>query len=386
MVRTDDDNPKEMDNWLEKGGKWHKLYDCKLSDTDEPEIVTYDDEVRHLITASSDDRGWVIHSDGSWHSEPFMHVKSYLQSRGHDASEVQIIIGSSVARCWRLVNMPFQPEYPKDRQWNRGAAQFRYPPTIERDNLKYPTWLKILRHVGRGLDDAISLNEWAKINNVLNGADYLKCWIASLLKAPREPLPYLFFYGPQNSGKSIFHEAISLLITSGVVRADTALTSTGGFNGELETAILAIVEETDLRKNKAAYERIKDWVTSPMLPIHAKRQQPYLVENLAHFVQTSNDKNACPIFAGDTRITMCYVPEFEPGVLIPRRELMPMLQAEAPDFMAEIMNLELPDTDAEPIVWTLFLGRDGIETQPNEPDSPDAPRHDGSPWPRPRLG
>jgi chaperonin GroEL (HSP60 family) len=43
----------------------------------------------------------------------------------------------------------------------------------------------------------------------------------------------LFFFGPENSGKSIFHEAFNELVTTGVVMADRALTNQSDFNGEL---------------------------------------------------------------------------------------------------------------------------------------------------------
>jgi hypothetical protein len=69
--------------------------------------------------------------------------------------------------------------------------------------------------------------------------DYLLYWIACMLRDPFEPLPYLFFYGDQNSGKSIFHEAVSLLMTKGVAAADRALTNANDFNGELANAVCA---------------------------------------------------------------------------------------------------------------------------------------------------
>jgi len=298
LACSDQDRPDHFAGWLHKGQKWHKLFSAETSETGEPEISTSDEEVRHLISEAGDDCGWVVSSDGTWHGEPYQHVKTYLSSRGYKPQEVINIMGASIGRCWRLVNRPFEPEYPKDRQWNRGAAQLRYEPTLNRDNLEYGTWLKVLRHCGQGLDDAVSMSAWAKANGILSGADYLKCWIASLLKQPMEPLPYLFFYGPQNSGKSIFHEAIALLVTSGVARADTALISQGNFNGELEHAILCVVEETDLRKNVVAYNRIKDWATSRMLPVHKKQRQPYLTPNATHWVQASNSHLAC--VPGDT--------------------------------------------------------------------------------------
>lgn len=253
------------------------------------------------------------------------------------------------------MNKPFQPEYPGDREWNRNAAQLRFLPTKDKEDLHYPTWLKILNHCGSGLDDAVKVNPWCKANGIVTGADYLKCWIASVFQHPSEPLPYLFFYGPEDSGKSSFHEAIKLLLTKGYKRADTALQNQAGFNGELEGAIVCVVEETDLRGNKSANRRIKDWVTGQDFMCVHKGKTPYHVPNTMHWCQCDNDFEACPVFPGDTRITMCYVKELDPLDLIPKRKLIPLLEKEAPDFLAEILNLELPDSNSRlnlPIVET----------------------------------
>lgn len=298
--------------------------------------------VRHLITETGEDYGWMIKSDSKWQSEPLVHVKTALSSLGINPKELVTILGTSIFGSWKLINKPFQPEYPGDREWNRCAAQLRYNLNSNTENLHYPTWLKILNHCGRGLNDVIKNNSWARANGILTGADYLKCWIASLFKEPLEPLPYLFLYGPQNSGKSILHEALSLLITKGYKRADAALISQAGFNAELEGAIICVIEETDLKRNRAAYNRIKDWVTSRDLLIHAKGMTPYHVPNSTHWVQCANDYQSCPVFTGDTRITMCYVPPLDPVELIPKKQIMVLLEKEAIDFLTEIMNLEIP--------------------------------------------
>jgi len=48
---------------------------------------------------------------------------------------------------------------------------------------------------------------------------------------------------------------------------------------------------------------------------------------------------------GDTRITMICVPELDPIEMIPKKDLMPRLEQEAPDFMAELLALELPPSN-----------------------------------------
>lgn len=332
----------DMKGWLPSKNQWKRIFNTQVTTPAEPDVGNYDDLVRHLVTESNEDYGWMIRSEGSWRNEPLAHVRIALGSLGLSGKEVTTILGAAVFRCWRVVNKPFQAEYPGDREWNRNAAQLRFIPSKDIDNLTFPTWKSILDHVGAGLDDAIKSNGWAKANGITSGGDYLKCWIASLFKEPLEPLPYLFLYGPQNSGKSILHEALNLLLTKGYKRADAALISQSGFNAELEGAIICVVEETDLRKNIAAYNRIKDWVTCRELLIHCKGKTPYHIPNSTHFIQCANDHRACPIFTGDTRITMCYVETLDPTQLIPKKQIIPLLEKEAPDFLAAILRLELP--------------------------------------------
>jgi hypothetical protein len=295
------------------------------------------------VTEGDEDCGWVLKSDSQWRVEPLTHVKLALKSNGLNDREINEGLGSLVFTPWMLVNRPFQPEYPGDRAWNRDAAQFRFVPKTDRDDLRYPTWLSVLHHIGLGIDEAVRGSKWASANRVLTGADYLKCWIASLFQYPNRPLPYLFLYSPeQNTGKSTLHEGVALLMTRGVERADVALTSTSGFNGELKSAVLCVVEETSLKKGERAYARIKDWVTSRRFPVHEKGVTPYSVPNVTHWIHCSNDRRACPIFPGDTRITMIRVPPLDPGEEIPREVLHQMLEKEAPDFLTAMLALELP--------------------------------------------
>lgn len=336
---------ENMGEWICKKDKWVKIFNAIASPVEESETGNYDDVLRHVVTETDEDYGWVIKSDGSWRFEPLQHVKVALQSMGFDSVRIAEILGMGVFKPWRAVCKPFEPEYPGDRQWNRKAAQLRYAPTKDVENLSYPTWRRVLAHCGKGLDDAVKTNPWCKANGILTGGEYLMCWIASMFQEPTQPLPYLFLYGPQNSGKSILHEALSLLLTIGYRRADSALISQSGFNAELEGAILCVIEETELRKDKVSYNRIKDWVTSRELAIHAKGKTPYHTPNYTHWIQVSNDKTACPIAFGDTRITMIYVGLLDPLDQIPKKLLLPMLQKEAPDFLAALLSIALPPSN-----------------------------------------
>jgi hypothetical protein len=67
-------------------------------------------------------------------------------------------------------------------------------------------------------------------------------------------------------------------------------------------------------------------------------KEVYEIPNSLHFIQTANTQTACPIFDGDTRITMAYV-----GPIIqeiPKPILMAALEDEAPGFIGTILALE----------------------------------------------
>lgn len=334
----------QMQGWLHDKGKWKRLFPIQVGQPVEPEGQNQDDSIRHLVAQSGQDAGWVIKRGDSWDEEPLVHITKILEGMGMGQKEIKSTVGGAAFRAWRLVNRPFQPEYPGDRIWNRNSAQFRVVPS-QNDVLHYPTWMKILVHVGSGLDEAIQNNSWAKANGILSGADYLKIWIASLFKEPTEPLPYLFFYGNQNTGKSIVHEALALLMTKGYKLAHLALTSQGNFNEELGNAILCVVEELNLRKDKNAANRIKEWVTARTIAIHGKGYAPYQDVNTTHWMQFGNDANYCPIFPGDTRITMIYVPDLAPEDRIPKKQMLQMLEREAPDFLSEVLKTDIPPSN-----------------------------------------
>lgn len=349
------DDGSKMKGWLNKKKEWQRVFKADLhNNADTESQLNYDDVLRHIVSMDHQDAGWVMFKDGGWIGEPLVHVKAALASYGRDPKEITQIVGTGVMRAWQLVNKPFQPEYPGNREWNRNAAQFAVSPSTETDMLSFPTWMKVLEHCGSGLNEAIKEHEWCCVNGITKGAEYLMLWIASMFKRPDAPTSYLAFWGSQDCGKSIFHEMISqILVTKGVMRADNALQSSSNFNGELENCILAVVEETDLRKDKTAYNRIKDWVTSPEIMIRPLYTTGYMSKNTLHFVQCCNEPENVAVFPGDTRITLINVPDLPKDQMIPKDDLLQMLRKEAPDFLAALLAMELPKSNDRLAVPTI---------------------------------
>jgi hypothetical protein len=334
----------EPKGWLNKKSKWVRVYDVRVDAKDDDLGANeYDKLLRHVETPDGDNAGWRIKKNGMWGSEPYAHCRAVLQYFGEDKTQAEAILGGSTLEPWRLVNLPFQSEYPGGRRWNLGAAQFKVAPAVLADDEapKHPHWDLILNHIGNSLTPAIQKLPWAADAGIKTGGDYLRMWVACMVKDPFEPTPYLFLYGPENSGKSIFHESLETLITRGLVRADRVLTTKGDFNGELANAILCIVEEKQISKHPGAMNKIKEWVTARRISIRRMQRDSYEQDSTLHWVQISNFFHACPVFPGDTRITVVEVPYFT-GAEIPRKEMEAFLAEEAPHFLATLMALELP--------------------------------------------
>jgi hypothetical protein len=305
--------------------------------------VNYDDKVRCLKTPEGKDAGWRIKDKQlHWIEKKADGVKRILQSYGNSKPDAEAIMGTCDDSPWQLVALPFKSEYPGGREWNLSAPQLRYAPAPHGGDNFHPTWDLMLNHLGKELDSDLANLDWARQCNIRTGADYLTAWYAAIFRDPRCRLPYLFYFGPENTGKSSYWEAFELLVTGGVVKADRSLTSRSDFNGELAGAILCVVEERDISRTEGAIEKIKDAVTGLHLSIRALYKPPYSIPNTTHWCQTANTLKALMVPPGSTRITVVYVNPFQPGEEIAKDELHARLKAEAPAFMRTLIDFQLP--------------------------------------------
>lgn len=329
---------EEVKGWTTKGKKSTKTFtlEKKGSPLRDRVLQMADDHIRYVIQDGKE-KGWYHRTeDGQWIlHRSFADVACVIDDLFPDFSKkARHILHTNP---WNMLKIPFKEEYPGGRVWNYDAPQLKVAPSISGGD--HPHYDMILDHIGLELNAPVAVNDWCRKANIQTGADYLRAWLASLIHYVDQPLPYLFLTGPQNSGKSIFHESCRYLFTHGITSANNSLTSQ--FNGELEGCFLVYVEERDLAdKRYNAYEKIKEWVTGRDLTVRPLYQQTYSAPNYLHFVQMANSTEHLPLEDGDTRIVAIEVPALKKPV--PKAILEGHLKKEAPRFLRTLINTQLP--------------------------------------------
>jgi len=296
--------------------------------------------VRHVVTPDFEPFGWSLKSGDHWvmynSYDPVACVVKKVFGKDSESIRAEM-----TQNPWILHHLPFGKEYPGGRLWNRHSPQLAIEPASEPG--PHPHWDMIMDHLGKSLDSTIENASWCQEWGIHTGADYLRYWLSALIQDPLEQLPYLFFYGPQNAGKSIFHESISTLFTCGVTSIGNALSSNAGYNAEIANAVIGFVEEKDLSGDgNSAYSRIKEWVMAKTMSIHKKGHTPYDQPNTLHIVQMANRARSVSMEDGDTRITAILVNILTKEV--PKKVMFEALAKEAPFFLRTILTINIPQS------------------------------------------
>lgn len=335
-----------LPGWGSAKDKWYRIFEKPISKANEFNFTNeFDEMIRYVINTSRSEIGWFYYPPNNefknWNTLKKDNLKDALCQRGYGNDEQKDLFGACVNNPWVRVNMPFKGEYPGNRQWNHDSAKFAVPLKPSNEDLRYPTWMRILHHVGKNLTRSVREDRWCKENGIMTGGDFLKIWCANMFQFPEARLPYLFFYSPaQHTGKSTFHESLAMLMSKGYVKADRALTE--AFNGELETAVLCAIEEINLSADKNAYNKVKDYTTSEVISVRPMYSPQTHSINTTHWIHCANHLHYVPIEPNDTRIIITLVDEIPEKDLMSKETLYNLLRKEASDFLTELLTLELP--------------------------------------------
>src|SRR5262249_53744650 len=148
--------------------------------------------------------GWAAAKDnGDWMRKFASSIKMMLMAMlSMSRVEAETIMGHLEEDPWKLVSEPLKPEYPEpgERKWNLHAPRLRCEPVQG----PTPTWDAIESHLMREADDYIPQS--LKAVGINSGGQYLRAWAATIIRDPLLRLPYLFFFGEENNGKSSYWE------------------------------------------------------------------------------------------------------------------------------------------------------------------------------------
>ena len=336
VAETDQVRGERADGW---GITYRKL---AVSFAVEPTLLPEhdcDSEVRHVVTAERENAGYLMRADNDeWLFEPKGTAEDRLaHCFGLSSNGIKNAMGRIAGNPYVLVNEPFQPEFPGGRTWNKFGAQLAVAPTY---GGKHEHYDKILRHVGRGLDNSVKHDPWCQRNQVKDGYTFVKIWCAIMLKEPAQHLPMLYLYSEKrDNGKSSLHKALNLLFARGCVEGVRMLNEP--FNKMLAGAVLMYLDEEKVEGKSA--QKVKLYIDADRVSIRMMRTDPFMFANRTHWIAAYNFKDGVPVEDGDERIIMIHVPILLDDEKDNWDDIMrPSLEAEASDFLGSLWQLELP--------------------------------------------
>lgn len=347
QVRVDKEYSQERamaDGWHNGRGYFkttiqvHIPEDNDIGLTDE-EIGLVKENTRHIVMHyNSANTMWQIKTRGAWVKKGASEVDPFITSFGF-GNKAKAIRGMLMRESLFGIDVPFGKEILGKHTVNITKAKLNVEPEKVKD---ISTWWAFLLHIGSYLTPFIKQDLVCQELGIRDGKDYLVLWIALSIRKPALRLPYLFLFGEQETGKSMFHEVLGhLLSPSSFARGDRALTDAKAFNGDLMGATHIILEEVDFSANPLAYNRLKDYVTAEDISIRALYMDAMIMPNYTHWIQVANSASYCPVESKDTRVTMIKVSK--PVNPRPKHELSDALKKEAPQFLQHLLSMDLPN-------------------------------------------
>jgi len=298
----------------------------------------YDSVARHVV-AEKGNAGWFLKTNsGDWNCEPKDTVGNRVCAKfGISPKMLPFVMGEIAANPYLLVNEPYMAEFLPGRKMNKFGALFSIAPT---HGGNHPTYDKILRHIGRGLDNAVKQDEWCEQNGITTGYDFLLLWCAILVKMPRQHLPMLYLYSRErDNGKSALHKALGLLFSRGYVSGVMALNEK--FNKMLAGATLVFLDEEKI--SAASAQKVKLYVDADRIEMRLMRQDAFMFDNFSHWLASYNFTDGVYCEDGDERLIFIEVPTlYDEDKLDWKTKMLPALETERADFLGTLMDTELP--------------------------------------------
>jgi hypothetical protein len=341
--KADAKQPAHEAGWLEaRGPIWFTHIECNTQSQQTDYEALADNLIRH-VARDDEQIGLYVMTVHGLQRQSVDQVKNRLTHEGFDGALQRDLLGWCAKYSWLRVALPFQPEHPGDRLWNKDGVQLVAFPSEQPGPTPY--WDRAFKHWGQGLNDAVESDEWCHTHGIKDGADYLRWWLATVLRFPERRLPMLATYSKENNtGKSFLHEAFALTMTpNGYMLSDKAIKNQAGFDAELHGKVLCAIDDVDLSGNLDFYNALKRWITNPWMNFSFKFQEVFLDKNYTHWVFTCNDRGHIQVDAWDERIIIWEMTPFPPSAFIKKPVFTEYLKKEIPYLLQKLFALEMFD-------------------------------------------
>lgn len=138
--------------------------------------------------------------------------------------------------------------------------------------------------------------------------DHFLNWLAVIWQQRRKPMTAWVLHGTEGTGKGIlFHNILRPLFGSSHAVQKRATELGSQFNGWIEPALIAFIDEIDADmfvNAKAVEADLRTMITEPTISIRRMRTDSYEVLNYTAFIFSSNKKRPVAIPVGDRRFNI----------------------------------------------------------------------------------
>ena len=185
---------------------------------------------------------------------------------------------------------------------------------------------------------------WKTIEGALRHAygdlyDIIIQYCAVLLRYPDQPLPVLWFVGPEGKGKSAIIKIFQLLVGDRNVRPVPSKMFENEFNGWLKDAMLVVCEEAGGWKDpKAVDNNIKGWCTikgEQLLNPKYGVQEMYPI--FAKFIMSTNNYEDIVLQGDATRVWITEITSLPPKVI----NYYGKIESEIGHFAHHLLSIDL---------------------------------------------
>jgi hypothetical protein len=134
-------------------------------------------------------------------------------------------------------------------------------------------------------------------------------WVSYVVQNPGKRVNYaILLQGVQGDGKSFFAFLMSAVMGAPNVRMGNAHILEGSFTGWAEGQCVMALEEVRLigHNRHDILNRVKPFITNPIIEIHPKGRNPYNVENTTNYLLFTNYRDALPLSKNERRYLVLF--------------------------------------------------------------------------------